>query len=250
MNQHVSAALPTHSFSYRDSDQESDLPLNLDFMLARSDYQIRLAREHGELRTEVNKLVVSLYGLRGLGTVTTSRSNGQPKQITLAACRGNDVFGTLTLGMDSDAGLLADSLYRPEIDTLRKQGKRVCEVTRLAHDSHLSGLEALATLFNVAFVLASKVHGRTDLIAEVHPRHVPFYRRSMGYRVVGPERMCLRVGAPAILMHLCLDFAGSQIHQRTDSSFRQDRNLYRLFLPIAEQSSLLKKLTMPCARLG
>ncbi len=242
------AALITHqsagpsAYSESDANLKSVLTLNHNFSLDRSDYRVRLVGEQGHLRSEVNRLVTNLYGLRGLGTVSPIRSERQPGQITIAASRGENVFGTLTIGMDSDGGLLADSLYGEEIDALRKQGRRLCEVTRLALGSHLSCLEPMATLFNVAFLLASNVHARTDLLAEVHPRHVGFYRRTMGYRVVGPERICLRVGAPAVLMHLCLNFAGSQIRELAGSCFGQDRNLYRLFLSVAEQDALLEKL--------
>lgn len=247
MNNHLHTALheAVATYNYSDIELEENLSLNQDFSLERNDYRIRLAGERGKLRTEVNKLVNSLYGLRGLGTVNQPGLERQPKQVTIAASRDNDVFGTLTLGLDSKAGLLADSLYGPEIDALRSQGRRLCEVTRLAFDTQASRLEAMATLFNVAFVLARGVHARTDLLAEVHPRHVSFYQRTLGYQIAGPERLCLRVGAPAVLMHLCLDFAGRQIRQRASDCLRRDRNLYSMFLPVAEQDSLLKNLTVP-----
>lgn len=241
MIKHLGAELPAYSNSY--ANQQENLTLNPNFTLDRSDYRVRLVGSQGRLRTEVNRLVASLYGLRGLSTVCSGHSDLRPAQVTIAASRGDDVFGTLTIGMDSDDGLLADSLYRSEIDALRQQGRRLCEVTRLALNSQLSCLEPMATLFHVAFVLARGVHARTDLLAEVHPRHVGFYRRTMGYRVVGPERTCLRVGAPAVLMHLCLDFAGDQIRQLAGSCIGQDRNLYRMFLSLDEQETVLQKLT-------
>lgn len=240
----LSAALSAFTDDHNDGDHNGNQALNHSFTLDRNDYRVRLVGELGELRAEVNRLVSSLYGLRGLGTASTHCSQKQPEQVTIAASRGDDVFGTLTLGMDSKAGLLADSLYRPEIDALRAQGRRLCEVTRLALNSHMNCLEPMATLFNIAFVVASEMNARTDLLAEVHPRHVGFYRRTMGYRVAGPERICLRVGAPAVLMHLSLDFASTQIRQLAGSYIRKDRNLYRLFLPVAEQNTLLEKLTM------
>lgn len=223
--------------------------LNPDFSLVRNDYRVRIASEGSQLHSRASKLVTGMYGSRGLRASRPAPSVGRPElrrreQVTLAASRGHHVLGTLTLGMDSGIGLLADTLYRPEVDALRSRDNRLCEVTRLALDPELSCREVMATLFHVAFVLASEVYDRTDLLAEVHPRHAGFYRRTMGYRVVGPERLCPRVGAPAVLMHLSLEFASSQIRQLAGTCPRWNRNLYRLFLPPAEQEVLLRKLTV------
>jgi hypothetical protein len=46
-----------------------------------------------------------------------------------------------------------------------------------------------------------RVGGCTDLVIEVNPRHVAYYRRLMKFEVLGPERECPRVqGAPAVLL--------------------------------------------------
>lgn len=241
----------TPQIPFSEAGSQDGLIINPGFSLDRDGFKVRLAGAKGHLRAKVDRLVTSLYGSRGLVTATSicteevTRTRG-PEQVTIVAAKETDVFGTLTLTIDSDRGLLADSLYRSEIDPLREEGRRLCEVTRLALDSQINCLEVMAALFNVAFVLASDVHARTDLVAEVHPRHVGFYRRTMGYRVVGPERICQRVGgAPAVLMHLPLDYARSQIHQLAGTCLQRDRNLYRLFLPIQEQYKVLEKLTRP-----
>lgn len=222
-----------------------NVAVNPDFALVRSDYRVRLADEDSHLYARAGELVSSMYGSRGLMTDGTILAKKPSQQVTLAASSGNRVFGTLTLGVDAGNGLLADELYRPEIDQLRTGGHRLCEVTRLALDPQLSCPEVMATIFNVALVLARGVHHRTDLLAEVHPRHAGFYRRTLGYRIVGPQRTCERVSAPAVLMHLCLDFATHQIRQLAGTCNRRERSLYRLFLPPAEQETLLKNLTIP-----
>lgn len=254
MSNHAMIALPAHGEKvlpeeqHPGADQNGNTALNPDFTLVRGDYRVRLANEESRLHARASRLVTSMYGSRGLEVVRPAHAGRRPEhrqreQVTLAASHGHRVFGTLTLRVDSGASLLADSLYRPEVDELRTQGGRLCEVTRLALDPELSCPEVMATLFHVAFVLASEVHDRTDLIAEVHPRHAGFYQRTMGYRVVGRERICPRVGAPAVLMHLCLGMARRQIRQYAGSCSRKDRNLYRLFLTPAEEQVLLEKLT-------
>ena len=229
------------------------LSINPDFSLAREDYCVRLASEETSLHRQADKLVTSMYGLRGLQTAGSTFASSPlldegPEQLTLAASRAQNVLGTLTLGLDAGTGLLADSLYGAELDTLRIGGGRLCEVTRLALAPEQSSSKVMATLFNVAFVLSSDVHERTDLIAEVHPRHARFYQRSMGYRIIGPERICPRVRAPAVLLHLCLNFARMQIQQLAGRRNGPDRSLYRLFLPSTEQALLLDKLVIPASR--
>ena len=253
-NNHARLALPAHSSvmmpaePYSGHDQTGHPLLNPDFAFARNDYCVRLASEGHPLYSQAGRLVARMYDWRGLRTSGLARAGGRPEdkrreRVTLAASRSHHLIGTLTLGVDSDTGLLAESLYRPEVEALRKRGGRLCEVTRLALDPKLSGREVMATLFHVAFVLSSEVYDRTDLLAEVHPRHAGFYRRTMGYRIAGPERICPRVGAPAVLMHLCLDYARSQIREFSGTCPRRDRNLYRRFLPAAEQEVLMRKLT-------
>lgn len=233
-----------------DFSRADALSINPNFSLVREDYCVRLASEETALHRQADKLVTSMYGLRGLQTNSCTYASRRllsqaPEQLTLAASRAQNVLGTLTLGLDTGAGLLADGLYGSELDTLRVGGGRLCEVTRLALDPEQSSSKVMATLFNVAFVLSSDVHKRTDLIAEVHPRHARFYQRSMGYRIIGPERICPRVRAPAVLLHLCLRFARAQIQQLAGRHSEQDRSLYRLFLPSTEQKSLLNKLVAP-----
>lgn len=223
--------------------------LNPEFAFTRSGYHIRLAHGTACLQKQVSQLIENMYGARGLQIQPGAAQAPRAGQTTLAACAGDHVFGTLTLGIDSPSGLLADTLYRDEIDDIRRNGGRICEVTRLAVESAFGSHEVLATIFNIAFILARHVHEMTDLIAEVHPRHAGFYRRLMGYRIVGPERTCPRVGAPAVLMHLCLDYADQQIRRLAGNPDADERSLYRLFLPQSEQNAVLRTLmqSMPAA---
>jgi hypothetical protein len=59
----------------------------------------------------------------------------------------------------------------------------------------------LASLFNAAHgvMVANRLD---DVFVEVNPRHVGFYRRSLCFKVAGPETTCPRVGAPSVLMRM------------------------------------------------
>lgn len=220
-------------------------PVNIssEFSITRDGYHVRLADHSADsLKTRISTLVERMYSWRGLDTDNPLVSTPRPKQTTLVACKGDLPFGTLTVGLDSDQGLLADGLYGPQIDAARQKGARVCEVTRLAMDPTHSSPEVMATIFHLAFIIARLVNNMTDLFAEVHPRHTGFYRRMMGYRIAGPERTCERVGAPAVLMRLPLEHAEEQIMRLGGNPASPDRSLYRLFFSPAEQNQLLLKL--------
>jgi hypothetical protein len=244
----INKYLPPHpALDQRRSVRTENPTINPDFALVRSAYHIRVANQANCLQTQVSKLIANMYGSRGLDTAQPSNLSSVPEQTTLAACAGDHVFGTLTLRVDSSSGLLADTLYRQQIDEVRATGRHVCEFTRLAMDPALSTPDVMASIFCVAFVLARQVHHRTDVFAEVHPRHVRFYQRHLGYKVAGPVRTCPRVNAPAVLMHLCLDYAEGQIIQLAGKSEATERSLYKLFLPLQEHVGLLNELITPGA---
>ena len=210
------------------------------FSLDCNGYQIRLADHSDTFRTRISLLIEKLYAYRGLHA-THADLPVRGGQTTLVACRDEDhVFGTVTLGLDSPDGLLADALYRPQIDQVRSAGGRVCEVTRLAVDPEFGSSLLMAQFFHLVFILARLVHGMTDLFAEVHPRHSSYYQRMLGYRVAGPERVCPRVGAPAVLLHIPLAEAERLIREGGSQ-----RSLYRSFFSIDEQWRLFEQLRAP-----
>ena len=123
------------------------------------------------------------------------------------------IIGTLTLGLDSSMGLLVDQLYKDEIDRLRQTKCLVCEFTKLAVDQASYSQRVIAALFHLAYIYAHKIHGTTDLVIEVNPRHVIFYQRMLGFSQLGEERMCPRVNAPAVLLRLASEFISAQTGQ-------------------------------------
>ncbi len=192
-----------------------------------SGYQVRVVTRPSSLAAQVDRLVSDMYGARGLHLTPLANALRKSGQTTIAACRKDRAVGTLTLGVDAGEGLLADTLYRPQIDDVRAEGARVCEVTRLAMDAAERSPDLMAALFSLGFVLARHVHRMTDMFIEVHPRHAGYYERMLGYRTAGPVRICPRVEAPAVLMHLPLKHAEERIREMTDHPGNDRRNLYR-----------------------
>jgi hypothetical protein len=208
-------------------------------------FSVRAADTLGH-RSSASILVNRLYAKRGY--VSNATPVGQRHCITLVAHQHDETIGTMTIGFDNGRGLLADDLFKAEIDALRADGHAVCEFTKLALDRNDCSREVLASLFHVAYLYAHRVHGYARLVIEVNPRHVRYYRRMLGFEVMGPERMNLRVMAPAVL--LCLDFTHTreQIARfggRPELFGTAERSLYPFSFSEAEEAGILARLPRP-----
>lgn len=173
------------------------------FFAARAGYMVCMADSESQ-RREVAGLVGRMYSWRGYQCESTAHLSEDPNRTVFQVRRGDRVIATLTLRMDSAAGLLADGLYGDEIELFRGMDGRLCELTGLAVAPDEDSPEVLRALFQAAYLVGHGHHGASDVFIEINPRHVSYYRR-IGFRAVGPLRTCPRVAAPAILMHLDLD---------------------------------------------
>lgn len=153
-------------------------------------------------------LVARRYAWRGYTVdarpLDSPEPGGRPRrEITCIASDGaGDTVGTVTLRLDGPAGLLVDAAYGAELAAMRSEGRRVCELTRLAVDARADSRSVLAALFSLAYLLGRVVHEVTDVFIEVNPRHVVFYERALGFIVAAGERFCTRVKAPSVLLRL------------------------------------------------
>ncbi|MBK7355590.1 hypothetical protein [Propionivibrio sp.] len=152
-----------------------------------------------------NMLVQQMYTWRGYSTDYVNHQLDDPNHLTLAAWQYDEVVATLTLGRDSPDGLQADSLYADELAGLRRPGRVVCEVTRLAVDPDFSSHDLLNALFMVARQYGKDTFAASDAVIEVNPRHTRYYQQSLGFRQIGKLRQCPRVDAPAVLLHRPMD---------------------------------------------
>lgn len=172
----------------------------------QADYRVCVAESDSRYR-EVAGLIGRMYAWRGYQFDVGGGIARRAGQTVFQVRRQDRLVATLTLRMDSELGLMADQLYREEIDFFRGLGGRVCELTGLAVVPGEDSRAVLGALFDSAHAIGRIEHGASDLVIEVNPRHVAYYRRRLGFRQAGPERTCPRVGAPAVLLHLDLDDA-------------------------------------------
>jgi hypothetical protein len=221
---------------------DGDAGANDEVLTACGSFQIRAAdTERG--RSSARILVERQYARRGYHSTLTSPFE-PANRVTLVATDTGRTIGTLSVRFDGDDGLAADELFRAHADALRQDGQRLCEFTKLAVDTSARSREVLASLFHVAYLFAHRLGGYRTLLIEVNPRHVGFYERMLGFRVLGPERPNPRVNAPAMLLALDFRHAAGQIARlaglRADAA--GERSLYPWFFAPAEEQGILRRL--------
>ena len=173
-------------------------------------FKIRLASSDSR-RSSASMMIEKRYSSRGYQTNALVRD---PKRITVLVSMDEKIVGTTTLGLDSPSGLMADGVYKSEIDTLRAEGRSVCELTKLAiDDDYVDSKHIVAVLFHLCKIYGSNIHHANDFVIEINPKHAAFYKKLLGFELFGGERICPRVNAPAVLLRLPLSYADTQITQ-------------------------------------
>ena len=174
---------------------------------AKQEFKVRLANTE-DRRKSASLLIEKMYSWRGYEANPLGQD---PNKITLVAYQEDKVVGTLTLGLDSPSGMVVDQLYKSEADQLRAQGRKICDVTKLAVDQEIKSKSVLGALFHLSVIYGRNIHHSTDFLIEVNPRHALFYQRMIGFVPFGEEKLCPRVNAPAVLLKLDLAYADEQV---------------------------------------
>ncbi|MBW1646300.1 MAG: hypothetical protein JRJ56_08275 [Deltaproteobacteria bacterium] len=136
---------------------------------------------------------------------------------------------TASIVFDSACGLPSDDIYRPELDVLRREGRRLAEFCSLAA---LPALPARNTLFAVyRFLFRYAVsRGCTDIIISIRPKHADFYTRILLFEEYGPLRSYPKfVDVQAILQRLEIAVATERL-RRAYRDFPDEINLYKFFI--------------------
>lgn len=201
---------------------------------------IRIASS-ADCHAAVGALLHKMYTWRGYATDDGAAEAAS--RVTLYAESDRVPVGTMSLWLDRHGGLPADELYRDRLDLLRRQGRRLCEPSRLAIDPGMPK-RVFAALIHVSYVYAHHLQGYSDYVIEVNPRHVAFYKRMLGFAELGGERACARVGAPAVLLRLPLEHMGAQIRQwggRMEQG-SGEKSFYPYFFGLREEASIVGRL--------
>ncbi len=222
----------------------TELATKLDSHNAAESFHIRFARSEQDHQC-ASLLVSRMYGARVYkASLEPAPFEEKPDRVTLLVeSRHNRPMGTLTLGQDGPAGLMADKLYRTELDTLRAhRSASLLELTQLSLNRRAGNAkEVLAGLFSIAYVCATMA-GCNWIVIAVRPRQARFYENTLGFKRLGQ-----RSGAPgsaSVLLALDLDYAEEQIRQfggRSNETLA-GKSLYRYFLNPLDELGLIQRL--------
>lgn len=207
---------------------------------SRQEFKVRLATTD-DRRRSASLLIEKMYSWRGYEADALGQD---PNKITLVAYQDDKVVGTLTLGLDSPSGMVVDQLYKKEADQLRAQGRKICDVTKLAVDQDIKSKSVLGALFHLSVIYGRNIHRATDFLIEVNPRHALFYQRMIGFVPFGEEKLCPRVNAPAVLLKLDLAYADEQVikYGGLGASAQGVKNIYPYWFTKEDELGITQRL--------
>lgn len=206
--------------------------------LGEQQFKIRLAQTEAS-RSAATMLVQQRYAWRGYKADEIKK---RPNRITLLAYLEEKIVGSLNIGYDSPEGLCADERYKEEIDALRAQGLSVGEITKLAIDESVNNKRVLAGMMNIAY-LYGLIHGVTDAVIEVTPRHKPFYERMLDFKQIASERFYAASSTNVVLMHIKTAYISERIEAVGGQGVScNDRSIYPYFFPPNDQNGIMKRL--------
>ncbi len=148
-----------------------------------------------------------------------------PTSLTLLLKDRDTTVGTLTIVRDMDLfGLPMDKVYGEELKILRRQGRRLAELSALAVRRSYCLQSLFMLLVRAAYVYATKMRV-TDFCIMVNPRHADFYRSIFLFEDLGPVRPYPFVNAPAVALRADLVTFPERI-QKLLQNLASERSVY------------------------
>ncbi len=125
-----------------------------------------------------------------------------PEMATFVAKVEGRVVGVLSIVGDSaELGLPSDTVFKTELDSLRYNGSRLCEVTNQAVADKFRK-SAVATELMRCAMAHTTIAGYDENVAAVSPSHSGFYRL-LNFRQIGTERSySTRINDPVVALSM------------------------------------------------
>ncbi|MBL8483768.1 MAG: hypothetical protein JNJ60_16355 [Rhodocyclaceae bacterium] len=222
--------------------EQEDIAGTHELARQKDKFRLKLLSLDTDRKSETSLLIEKMYSWRGYNMKSGLEQN--PNRITLNAELNGRIYGTLTVNLDSPAGLSVDETYREEVNSLRSRGRKVCEFGKFAVEQAVRSKRLIATLMNLLLVYAHRLNGCDDALIEVNPRHTGFYEKYMGFARFGSERLCPRVNAPAVLLRLDFDYMDRQV-ELLGGRWRElpdEKSFYKYFFPPEQEAQIVARL--------
>lgn len=209
-------------------------------------FEIQLALTDPQ-RQAAEALINQMYAWRGYGS--DHRLSEADNCFTFNAVVDGKVAGTLSLTVDLNTGLAADSTFSDVLDAIRSNpDTQICELTKFAFCQTAAPMHVIASLFHTIFIFGTQRFSCTDLFIEVNPRHIRFYEVLLGFSLVGKLRSNASVGAPSQLMRLKVSDIGKYISDHAGGTEKTARSLYPYFLTAAQELIICERMAALEAR--
>lgn len=204
-------------------------------------FKLHVVRNAGSFG-EASSLIERRFAWRGYSVSPLAQPSSN--RITLTASVGDATVATISAGIDGAEGLYVERLYPAEVQALRDEGRRLCEFTRLAVHEGARSRAMLGAIFHVANMYVSDLHGCTDVLIEVNPRHVRFYKQMLGFEHAADQRLDPDVNAPAVLLRLDLSHSARQIAEwgGRRQAIEGSRSFYPYFFAASEAAQIEQRL--------
>jgi GNAT superfamily N-acetyltransferase len=174
-------------------------------------FQVRVARTVEEYERAF-RLVQVGYVLQGIVPVEELGSEDKrvteqhmlPEATVFVAYEGDDIVGTMTVTLDSPAGLPLDKDYPDQLTELRQSGAHLAEIGSMAIIGRCQG-SGVAQLLSLACARWAWQQGATHHVVGVHPKARPFFRAMWGFMPLGPVRDHVELNAPVTGLEVSLE---------------------------------------------
>jgi hypothetical protein len=168
------------------------------------DYVFKVADSARELFEAYHLLyheyVQAGYAQENKNQILLTKHHLLPKTTVLLAKSENAVISTATLVPDSDQfGLPMDDLYGKELESLRRQRRKVVEVCSLASSTQRFSWSGIHNFTRLLFLYCVFLDV-DDVCVMVNPKHVPIYKRLCELELFGEQKHYHRVNAPAVAL--------------------------------------------------
>ena len=180
-------------------------------------FSIRIARTFEE-HADAFSLVHTAYAYLGIEAVRkqvmrTTKQHVLPEATVFVAYEGENLVGTLTVTLDSPAGLPVEDDYPKEIEDLRR-GSKLVELGSLAVVKRCWG-DGVTTLLNIAaFHWSINILGATDCVIGINPKACVWHRAIYGFEMLGAVSQHSNLLAPVQGMLVSFDTSIAHLRRK------------------------------------